>query len=132
MKIKLDHVSNSSSTSFVYIAKEEISEEEFIKAAGVDLNSPVAPLFKSMFQQLNERLCRADTVHSKEDVDQLSDGHDFTSEVLDRMKAAIDAGVAVKVGEFSSEECLAESVLCMEMVEIESERFYLNAYDNAW
>jgi len=32
----------------------------------------------------------------------------------------------------SSEECLAESVLCMEIFEIESERFFLNAYDNYW
>ena len=48
MKIKLDFVSNSSSTSFVYISDEELSEEAFLEAAGVDREGPVGDLFCEM------------------------------------------------------------------------------------
>jgi hypothetical protein len=132
MKIKMDFVSNSSSTSFVYIAKEMLSKEEFLDAAGVTPDSPVAPLFVDMFHQLKSSIERGQTLHSAADVDALNGEHDFTPEVLDRMKKALEQGLVVTTGHLSSEECLAESVLCMEIFEIESERFYINAYDNYW
>ena len=40
MKLKLDFVSNSSSTSFVYIADEEINEEAFLVGASVPPYQP--------------------------------------------------------------------------------------------
>jgi hypothetical protein len=132
MKIKMDFVSNSSSTSFVYIAKDMISKEDFLYAAGVSSDSPVAWLFEDMFAQLKSSIERGETLHSVEEVDALEGKHDFTPEVLDRMRKALKEGLTVTTGTLSSEECLAESVLCMEIFEIESERFYVNAYDNYW
>jgi hypothetical protein len=52
MKIKLDFVSNSSSTSFVYISDEELSEEAFLEAAGVDGDGPVGDLFRQMHSEI--------------------------------------------------------------------------------
>jgi hypothetical protein len=132
MKIKMDFVSNSSSTSFVYIAKEMLSKEDFLDAAGVNSDSPVAPLFESMFYQLKSSIEGGQALKSDEDVDALRDGHHFTTEILDRMKKGIEQGQVVKIGHLSSEECLAESVLCTEMFEIESDRFFINAYENYW
>lgn len=132
MKIKMDFVSNSSSTSFVYISKEMLSKEDFFVAAGVSPDSPVASLFESMFYQLKSSIEGGETLQSIEDVDALADRHDFTSEVLDRMRDAIKQGQTVTTGHLSSDECLAETVLCTEIFEIESERFYINAYDNYW
>lgn len=132
MKIKMDFVSNSSSTSFVYIAKDMISKEDFLYAAGVSSDSPVAWLFEDMFGQLKSSIERGETLRSVEDVDALEGKHDFTPEVLDRMRKALREGLTVTTGTLSSEENLAESVLCMEIFEIESERFYVNAYDNYW
>ena len=132
MKIKMDFVSNSSSTSFVYIAKDMISKEDFLYAAGVSSDSPVAWLFEDMFSQLKSSIERGETLHSVEEVDALEEKHDFTPEVLDRMRKALKDGLTVTTGTLSSEENLAESVLCMEIFEIESERFYVNAYDNYW
>ncbi|MBY5651783.1 hypothetical protein [Rhizobium leguminosarum] len=132
MKIKMDFVSNSSSTSFVYISKEMLSKEAFLGAAGVSPDSPVASLFESMFYQLKSSIESGDILLSIEDVDALADRHDFTSEVLDRMRDAIKQGLTVTTGHLSSDECLAETVLCTEIFEIESERFYINAYDNYW
>jgi hypothetical protein len=128
----MDFVSNSSSTSFVYIAKEMISKEDFLHAAGVSADSPVAPLFENMFRQLKSSIERGDTLQSTEEVNALESSLSFTPEVLDRMRDAIKQGQIVTTGSLSSEECLAESVLCMEIFQIESERFFINAYENYW
>lgn len=132
MKIKMDFVSNSSSTSFVYIAKDMLSKEDFFHAAGVNLDSPVAGLFADMFGQLKTSIERGEALHSVEEVDAFIGKHEFTPEVLDRMRKALEQGLIVTTGTLSSEQCLAEIVLCMEIFEIESERFYINAYDNYW
>lgn len=132
MKIKMDFVSNSSSTSFVYIAREMITKEDFLNAAGVSTDSPVAPLFEDMFYHLKSSIERGQALRSAAEVDALEGDHDFTPEVLDRMRKAIQQGQMVTTGLLSSEQSLAESVLCMEIFEIESERFFINAYDNYW
>lgn len=132
MKVKVDFVSNSSSTSFVYIAREMLSKKEFMTAAGVGADSPVASLFEDMFHQLEERIQQGKTLTSVEDIDSLENRERFTSEVIDRMKTALEQGETVTIGSFSSEENLAECTLCTEIFEIESERFFINAYENYW
>lgn len=132
MKIKMDFVSNSSSTSFVYIAREMLSRDDFLAAAGVDPESPVAPLFKSMFAELKTQIDRGTVLTRVEEVDTLENRQQYTPEVLDRMKRGIADGETVTVGYLSSENNLAEMTLCTEIFEIESERFFINAYDNYW
>lgn len=132
MKIKMDFVSNSSSTSFVYIAREMLSRDDFLVAAGVSADSPVAPLFETMFAELKTQIDRGTVLTRIEDVDTLKNRQQFTPAVLDRMKQGIADGKTVTVGQFISENNLAEMTLCTEIFEIESERFFINAYDNYW
>ena len=133
MKIKLDFVSNSSSTSFVYISNEELSEEAFLEAAGVEPDSPVAVLFCQMHSEIKYSIDSYGTkLISKEAVDKFSGGHEFTPDVIEKMKDAIDRGVNVVTAKLSSEGHLAESALCMAIFEIKSDRFYINAYNNYW
>lgn len=132
MKIKMDFVSNSSSTSFVYISKEMLSKADFLTAAGVSPSSPVAKLFEDMFYQLKTRIEQGRSLKRVEEIDALVDKHEFTPEVLDRMRTALEQGEVVTIGQLSSEENLAEATLCTEIFEIRSERFYINAYDNYW
>jgi hypothetical protein len=132
MKVKMDFVSNSSSTSFVYIAREMLSKQDFMAAVGVAPGSPVASLFEEMFQQLKEQIERGDTLTTVEDIDRLEDRERYTIDVLDRMKMALEQGQTVTIGSFSSEVNLAEITLCTEIFEIESERFFINAYENYW
>lgn len=132
MKIKMDFVSNSSSTSFVYISRDMLSKQDFMAAAGVSADSPVASLFEDMFHELKARIARGETLKSLEDIDSLDDRERFTGEVIDRMKEAVEQGQTVTIGSFSSENNLAEMILCTEIFEIKSERFFLNAYENYW
>lgn len=132
MKIKMDFVSNSSSTSFVYIACEMLSRDEFLAAAGVDPESPVAPLFTTMYVELKTQIDRGTVLTRAEEVDTLENRQQYMPEVLDRMKQGIADGETVTVGHFSSENNLAELTLCTEIFEIKSERFFINAYDNYW
>ncbi|KIX13905.1 hypothetical protein [Dethiosulfatarculus sandiegensis] len=133
MKIKFDFVSNSSSTSFVYISDEELSEEVFLKAAGVDGDGLVGDLFR----QMHSEICTAirhygKQVTTKDDADSFAGRHEFTPEVIEKMKAAIKQGKNVVTATLDSDGPLAESLLCMAMFEIDSERFYINAYNNYW
>ena len=132
MKIKLDFVSNSSSTSFVYISDVELTEDAFFEAAGVDRNGPVGDLFSQMHEEMTYAMQRGTAVETKEAADQLAGTHEYTPGVVQKMKDAIDQGKNVLTGTLSSDGPLAESLLCMAMFEIESDKFYINAYNNYW
>ena len=134
MKVKLDFISNSSSTSFVYISDEELSEEVFLKAAGVDGDGPVGDLFRQMHTEISTALRHRgkQITNAEEAADSLVGSHEFTPEVVEKMKNAIEEGKNVVTSTLSSDGPLAESLLCMAMFEIESDRFYINAYNNYW
>ena len=132
MKLKMDFVSNSSSTSFVYISSDMLTLKDFMASAGVSENSPVAPLFHDMYRELHERIQRGNTMSSVEEIDSMREKERFTDDLIAKMKAAVQQGQLVTVGSFSSENNMAESVLCTEIFEMSSERFFINAYENYW
>ncbi len=133
MKVKFDFISNSSSTSFVYIGDEEFNEELFFEAVGVDKDGFVGELFYQMYLVLCSTIKRHGTLlTSKDAVDQLSNEHSFTPEVIEKIKEAIEQGKRVVTSTLDSGDSLAESFLCTAIFEIESDSFYINAYDNVW
>lgn len=133
MKIKFDFVSNSSSTSFVYISDEELSEELFLKAAGVDGDGPVGDLFRQMYYEINTSILNyGKYILTKNEAESLAGTHEFTPDVIEKMKDAIEHGKIVVTSKLSSDGALAESLLCMSMFEIESDEFYINAYNDYW
>lgn len=132
MKVKFDFVSNSSSTSFVYISDEELTEQSFLESAGVNENSPVADLFRNMYSELSDSIQGGTRITTLEQADLLSGGYDFTPDVIDKMKLAIEQGKNVVTASLSSDGEFAESLLCMSIFEINSDKFYINAYNNYW
>lgn len=133
MKIKCDFVTNSSSTSFVYISDVELSEEFFLEAVGVDRDSPVVDLFRQMYSEISTAIRHyGEQITTPNAADSLAGSHEFTPEVIEKMKDAIEQGKKVVTSKLSSDGSLAESLLCVTMFEIESDRFYINAYNNCW
>jgi hypothetical protein len=132
MKIKIDFISNSSSTSFVYISDKDLNREDFFDAAGVSPDSPVADLFTGMYYELSDNISRGQKLNSIQSLEELSDRHEFTDKTIAEMKAAILAGKNVVVSALSSDGPFAESILCTEIFEIKSDKFHINAYSNYW
>lgn len=132
MKLKLDFVSNSSSTSFVYISDNDFTEEVFMKAVGVDPNGPLGELFREMHHEIISGMQYGETIATSDQAEKLANDHEFTPDVIDRMKEAIAQGKSVYTGSLSSDGPFAESLLCMEMFEIRSDEFFINAFNNYW
>ncbi|MFL1803322.1 hypothetical protein [Plesiomonas shigelloides] len=132
MKIKLDFISNSSSTSFVYISDKELTEEAFFTAVGVDKNGPVGDLFYQMFIEIKASLDSCGKMVSTKGEAESYASHEFTPDVIARMQDAIEQGKVVMTSSLSSDGSLAESLLCTSIFEIESDQFYINAYNNVW
>jgi len=132
MKIKVDFVSNSSSTSFVYISEGDLQKEDFFKASGVSSDSPVADLFDQMFYELSSRIQEGTSLNSSEEIDSLGERDEFTTETIERMKEAVSKGHKVIVSQLSSENNLPEMIMCTSIFEIESDKFHINAYSNYW
>ncbi|NLR96067.1 hypothetical protein HGP17_04395 [Rhizobium sp. P38BS-XIX] len=131
MKIKMDFVSNSSSTSFIYISDQEFTKENFLEAIGASNEGPLSGLFVAMFEELNSSIERGERI---EDIAQASSSRDFdlTPEVLERVAIALKDGKPVIRGGLSSDGALAESILCMEMFEIDTDKMFINAYPSYW
>lgn len=132
MKVKVDFVSNSSSTSFVYISEGDLEKEDFFKASGVSPDSPVSELFSQMFYELSSRIQEGTPLSSSEEIDGLDERHEFTAETIERMKEAVSKGQKVIVSQLSSENNLPEMMMCTSIFEIESDKFHINAYSNYW
>ena len=133
MKIKLDFVSNSSSTSFVYISDSEFTLEKFLEAVGVDKSGPVGDLFCEMYCELNDAIInRGESIKTVEEANALFGSYDFTPAVIDKMRNGIVNGKHVITSTLSSDAQFAESLLCMAVFEIDSDHFYINAYNNIW
>lgn len=132
MKLKLDFISNSSSTSFVYISRGELSKEAFFEAAGVDLDSPVADIFAQMHAELESALADGDNLLTKQDIDEYAADVTLMPDVIEKMHAALAEGKNVVKASLDSDGELAESLLCVEIFEIESDEFFINAHNNYW
>lgn len=132
MKIKMDFVSNSSSTSFIYISSGEFSKSSFFDAVGISQDSPLFTLFENMYYVLSDAIRSGDKVIDESQLMQDDKYPKFTPEVIDRAKKALKEERDVVISSLHSDGILEECFLCMEIFEIESNEFYINAYDNYW
>ena len=128
----MDFVSNSSSTSFIYISSGEFNENSFYDAVGVSKDSPIFTLFERMYNVLNDSINSGKKVTDKSQLIQDKNYPNFTPEVIDCAKRALAEGKHVVLGGLDSDGNAEESFLCMEIFEIESNDFYINAFDNYW
>jgi hypothetical protein len=109
----------------------QFTKESFFEAIGASDQGPLGSLFVSMYEELNSSIANGERIVG---IDQVASARDFdlTPEVFERVSVALTEGKRVVRGMLSSDGALAESILCMEIFEIETDKMFINAFPNYW
>jgi len=134
MRVRAGFVSNSSSTSFLIITRDELEEGVFLELMGVAPDSPITDLFRELFSDVvgSSRyvdLARVDTRVSPDawfDTDRLSPA------MIARLQQAAGRGLKAYFGRLSSDNNPIQSFFCTDAFELENERIYFNYLECAW
>lgn len=137
MKVRAGFVSNSSSTSFLIIAKDDFTPETLRGLMGVEGSSPLAGMFDELYQSFVEAT-RTEIDMSTVPVDgdirlYLSDSRrDLTSHMIDRLNAERGKNVTAYIGSLDSETSPVQTFFCTDCFEEENDKVYINGLDCAW
>lgn len=137
MRIRAGFVSNSSSTSFLIISKEELNEGDFLELMGLQEGSPLAPLFRAFFRDL------VDSISGELDLSSAPGGFRPelwmesehvrpTEHMLAKLRALEGTPAHVYVGMLSSDNNMVESFFCTDSFELENEKIYFNGLECVW
>jgi len=117
MKVRLDHVTNSSTSSYIIGVRGELTKERLLEVFGVPESSPLYSLAKDLVDIM---VADADE-WSKEDVLEQWD------ELWGILPEIFDAGMKCYIGSASSEGETLEQLLCYMPFDYRSEDLILNA-----
>jgi hypothetical protein len=134
MRVRAGFVSNSSSTSFLIITRDELEEGAFLELMGVAPDSPIADLFRELFSDVvgSSRcldLARVDTRVSPAawfSTDRLS------PTMIARLRQAAGQNFKAYFGRLSSDNTMVQTFFCTDTFELENERIYFNYLECAW
>lgn len=137
MKVRVDFVTNSSTTSFVIITTGDFKKGDLFELMGVSEQSPLLPLFDALYYSLQKSMYPAEEYFSRYYGDTTGDWLEllrskFAEEVVERIVGAQQAGCEVFMGMLCSDENLIESFFCVESFEVENDKVYFNALECAW
>ncbi len=130
MKFRNDFITNSSSTSFLVILKEDFTEEDFLEAFGVKADSPFSWIFKRFYTYLIMDSDRIEFIHEYK----ICRGEELHTDnvLMDKAIEAHEKGYIVKHGKLHSEEEISQIYLCTEPFELCTDAFEIHAMDSFW
>ena len=137
MKVRQDFVTNSSSTSFIVSSRDAWSEENFLKAIGLEGKSPMEQIFRDLFDAVDR---------SKQDLEQLVQdegvydgvrsflkGEKFGEDTICTVEKLLSEGRKVYYGKLDSDGYTAAEVyFCMESFVVCDDDIYFNGRMGGW
>ena len=136
MKIRAGFVTNSSSTSFLIIAKEELNEADFFELMGIEPSSPVADLFKHFYQDVVRSATKVDfrTADKSASVETLLriERKGLSKRMEEKINEAKRDGLKAYYGELDSETDNIQTFFCTDSFEAENEKIYFNGLECVW
>jgi hypothetical protein len=136
MKIRAGFVSNSSSTSFLIIAKDDLNQDDFFELMGIKPDSPIADLFVQFYEDVIKNSKRIDLKTADKDIpvktlfgaraDRLS------QHMIKKIKEAQKRGFKAYYGALDSETSNVQTFFCTDSFEVENEKIYFNGLECIW
>lgn len=134
MRVRSGFVSNSSSTSFLIISRDELEEGTFLDLMGVAPDSPIADLFRELFSDVvgSGRYVDLARVDRRVSPEKWFDSDRLSPAMIARLREAAGQGLKAYFGSLSSDNTLVQSFFCTDTFEVENERIYFNYLECAW
>lgn len=127
MKIKTDFVTNSSSTSFILVCNGEFDLREFMSLVGVEVDSPLVPLFNKLYELIKREMKPIDDLKFEQKIEELHPN------VVKKLLEYRKSGKVIYEGELSTEDGdPIEAMFCVDSFEAENENIYLNYLECVW
>lgn len=138
MKIRAGFVSNSSSTSFLILAKEDLNRVDFFELMGIEPDSPIADLFEKFYLDVIDSVrttvdfSTAGKQVPAEDWFKGRRGNNLSIHMINKLRDAKQHGLKAYFGTLSSEENPIQSFFCTDSFEVENEKIYFNGLECIW
>ena len=133
MKIRDGFVTNSSSTSYIIISKEELTGEYLAKKLGLTEKSPnyyeILEVCKNMVID-GKRGFYHHTYEESENYDLIKEI--FGEKTANKYKKSIKKGYKIYCGRISSEENDYEITMCLDYMKYKDSEVFIDASDNMW
>lgn len=134
MRVRAGFVSNSSSTSFLIITRDELEEGAFLELMGVAPDSPIADLFRELFSDVvgSSRYVDFSRVSARVSPESWFETDRLSPAMVVRLRQAAEQGLKAYYGSLSSDNTPVQTFFCTEAFEVENERIYFNYLECAW
>ena len=134
MKVRAGFVSNSSSTSFLIIAKNDLNKAEFFELMGIDLASPIADLFAQFYEDVIASAKKVDFKTANKTVAaEAWFGRDRLSEhMVKKVREGKERGLKAYFGSLDSETNPIQTFFCTDCFEVENDKIYFDGLENVW
>lgn len=135
MKIRAGFVSNSSSTSFLIIAKEELNEASFLELMGVAPDSPLVGIFRTLLDDvIGQARVQVNFAEEPGDmpIEAWFEGDRLSPRMMAKLREAKAKGLRAYVGKLNSDESPVQSFFCVDSFEVENDKIYFNALECGW